>query len=134
MHPAVPLYAPRNLTVIVGAHKTWRHPEFVRASVNQKENKIVREIVYDKTKVRTVSEVIPHKKYLTDMPLYDIGILVLTSPLVFSSTVAPICLPAPVSPSPQVSSASINAEGFSKYTGQVATASGWGWLTSPKGM
>ena len=76
MHPAVPLYPPRNLTVIVGAHKTWRHPEFVKASVNQKENKIVREIVYDKTKVRTVREVIPHKKYLTDMPLYDIGILV----------------------------------------------------------
>ena len=68
------------------------------------------------------------------MELFEALILVLTSPLLFSSTVAPICLPAPVPPSPQVSSASVNKEGFSKYTGQVATASGWGWLTSPKGI
>ena len=45
-------YPPQNMTVIVGAHRTWRHPEFVKATYNQKEARVVREIVFDQTKVQ----------------------------------------------------------------------------------
>ena len=91
-------YPPQNMTVIVGAHRTWRHPEFVKATYNQKEARVVREIVFDQTKVHTVLEVVPHEKYATRVnKLYDIGILVLKRAIHFSDTVGPICLPAPIS-------------------------------------
>ena len=117
-------FPPQNITVIVGAHKTWRHPEFVKASYNQKEGRVVREIVFDKTKIHTVREVVPHEKYATraaGSTLYDIGILVLNKAVHYSDTVGPICLPAPIS----------TGGGFSTYVDQMATASGWGWQSNP---
>ena len=63
---------------------------------------------------RDVSKIRSHPKYNHDNADYDFSILVLSSPLTFSSTIAAVCLPASTQ---------------SLYTGQVATVTGWG-LTS----
>ena len=52
-----------------------------------------------------------HPRYNNENADFDFSILFLTLPLTFSTTVAPICLPASTQ---------------SLYTGQVATVTGWG--------
>ena len=64
---------------------------------------------------RDISAIRNHPKFDIKNADYDYAILVLVSPITFSSTAAPICLPA-----------------SSNYTGQVATVTGWG-LTSSDG-
>ena len=60
---------------------------------------------------RDVSKIRSHPKYNHTNADYDVSILFLTAPLTFSSSIAPICLPASTQ---------------SLYTGQVATVTGWG--------
>ena len=67
--------------------------------------------------LQDVSKIRNHPRYDFDTTDYDFSILFLTFPLTFSSTVAPVCLPASTQ---------------SLYTGQVATVTGWG-LTSSGG-
>ena len=66
---------------------------------------------------RDVYKIRSHPRYNNDNADYDFAILFLNSPLTFSSTIAPVCLPASTQ---------------SLYTGQVATVTGWG-LTSSDG-
>ena len=66
---------------------------------------------------RDVSKIRGHPRYSYEEADYDFSILFLSSPLTFSSAVAPVCLPASTQ---------------SLYTGQVATVTGWG-LTSSGG-
>merc|ERR1711971_407844 len=68
---------------------------------------------------RTISAVTNHPSYshVHTFP-YDFSILTLSSPIIFSRTMAPICLPW--------ETASIS----SLYTGQLATAIGWGRTSS----
>ena len=87
--------APASIQVLVGEHNT-------ADSVADKR---------DVTKIRT------HPRYNDEIADYDVAVLLLTSPLTFSSTIAPVCLPASTQ---------------SLYTGQVATVTGWG-LTSSGG-
>ena len=51
---------------------------------------------------------------------YDFGLVKLASPLIFSASVAPVCLPDP-------------AFSSTKYVGRTGTVSGWG-ATDPEGM
>ena len=87
---------------------------------------------------RDVSRVILHPKYEVKrsteyttlpttgygrLPDFDFAILTLTHPLTFSSAVAPICLPAP----PEfLRGFTMPGWTYSQYTGQMATATGWG--------
>ena len=87
--------APASIQVLVGEHNT-------ADSVADKR---------DVTKIRT------HPRYNDEIADYDVAVLLLTSPLTFSSNIAPVCLPASTQ---------------SLYTGQVATVTGWG-LTSSGG-
>ena len=66
-------------------------------------------------KIIAVTEILMHPDYPGSWA--DIAILTLASPITFSTTAAPVCLPASVSPQPQ-------------YTGQVATVAGWGAVDS----
>ena len=66
---------------------------------------------------RDVSKIKSHPRYNNEYADYDFAILFLRSPLTFSATIAPVCLPASTQ---------------SLYTGQVATVTGWG-LTSSGG-
>ena len=66
---------------------------------------------------RDVSVIRNHPRYNNDNADFDFSVISLSSPLTFSSTIAPICLPASTQ---------------SLYTDQVATVTGWG-LTSPDG-
>ena len=65
--------------------------------------------------LRDVSKIRNHPRYNFDTTDYDFSILFLTFPLTFSSTIAPLCLPASTQ---------------SLYTGQVATVTGWGDTSS----
>ena len=67
--------------------------------------------------IRTVCRITNHPQYNPDNGLNNIAILTLTSPLTFSRTMSPICLPA----DPSLS-----------YAGATATVTGWG-RTSPGG-
>ena len=60
---------------------------------------------------RDVSKIRSHPRYNYEEADYDFSILFLSSTLTFSSTIAPVCLPASTQ---------------SLYTGQVATVTGWG--------
>ena len=64
---------------------------------------------------RVVSKIRNHPRYDHNNANYDFSILFLSSPLTFSSSIAPICLPASTQ---------------SLYTGQVATVTGWGDTSS----
>ena len=66
---------------------------------------------------RDVMKIRSHPRYNHENADYDFAILFLSSPLTFSSTIGPVCLPASTQ---------------SLYTGQVATVTGWG-LTSSDG-
>ena len=66
---------------------------------------------------RDVMKIRNHPRYKHENADYDFSVLFLNSPLTFSSTIAPVCLPASTQ---------------SLYTGQVATVTGWG-LTSSDG-
>ena len=63
-----------------------------------------------------VSQILVHPEY-TGMGIfgshYDVAILTMSTPLNFSDTAMPVCLPASVS---------------AQYDGEVATASGWGMI------
>ena len=65
--------------------------------------------------LRDVSKIRNHPRYNFDTTDYDFSILFLTFSLTFSSTIAPLCLPASTQ---------------SLYTGQVATVTGWGDTSS----
>merc|ERR1712168_803696 len=60
-----------------------------------------------------ISQIIDHPNY--NFPFYDYSILKLSSPLTFSETMSPICLPA------------ITSE---LYVGVLATVTGWGASSS----
>lgn len=61
----------------------------------------------------SVCQIIDHPKY--NFPDYDFSILQLCSPVALDSSVSPVCLPADISQT---------------YSGQVATVTGWGTLSS----
>ena len=63
----------------------------------------------------SVSSIAPHPRYNHSTANFDFSILMLASPLNFSSAAAPVCLPA--SPA-------------SLFTDQVATVAGWGDTSS----
>ena len=63
----------------------------------------------------SVSSIAPHPRYNHSTADFDFSVLTLAAPLNFSSTAAPVCLPA--SPS-------------SLFTDQVATVAGWGDTSS----
>ena len=66
--------------------------------------------------IRTISAITDHPSYnASNSWAYDFSILTLCSPITFSRTMAPVCLPADVS---------------SLYTGQLATVTGWGTTSS----
>ena len=60
---------------------------------------------------KDVSKIRSHPRYNSANADYDFAILFLTSPLTFSYSIAPVCLPASTQ---------------SLYTGEVATVTGWG--------
>ena len=64
---------------------------------------------------RDVSMIRIHPRYNNENADFDFSILFLTLPLTFSSSIAPVCLPASTQ---------------SLYTGQVATVTGWGDTSS----
>ena len=64
---------------------------------------------------RDISTIRTHPKYRNGQ--YDAGVLFLSFPLTFTSSVAPVCLPGSIR---------------SLYTGQTATVTGWG-LTGASG-
>ena len=66
---------------------------------------------------RDVSTIRTHPEYRDGEGHYDAGVLVLSSTLTFTSSVAPICLPGSIR---------------SLYTGHTATVTGWG-LTEADG-
>ena len=80
------------------------------------------------TETFAVAKILNHHWYKDNdpnTPRADISILTLASPITFSASAAPVCLPATESP---------------QYTGQVATVAGWGavdnfntWNTSGTG-
>ena len=61
----------------------------------------------------SVCQIIDHPKY--NFPDYDFSILQLCSPVAMDSSVSPVCLPGDISQT---------------YSGQVATVTGWGTLSS----
>ena len=81
--------APSSIQVLVGEHDTS-------------------DSVVDR---RDVSAIKNHPRFQSTNANYDFSILILGTPLVFTSTIAPVCLPASTQ---------------SLYTGQVATVTGWG--------
>ena len=82
---------PGSIQVIVGAHDTT-------------DSNVDRRDIFT---IRT------HPDYNNTQGLYDAAILFLNSTLTFTSTIAPVCLPASVQ---------------SLYTGQIATVTGWGLI------
>ena len=62
---------------------------------------------------RDISTIRTHPDYNNTEGQYDATILFLNSSLTFTSTIAPVCLPASVR---------------SLYTGQIATVTGWGLI------
>ena len=66
---------------------------------------------------RDVSTIRTHQQYINSQGQYDAAVLLLSSALTFTSSVAPVCLPGSVQ---------------SLYTGQIATVTGWG-LTGASG-
>ena len=62
--------------------------------------------------IRTISAITDHPGYDSSILAYDASILTLTSPIIFSRTMSPVCLPAVDS---------------KQFTGEKAIVSGWGW-------
>jgi len=83
--------SPSDIRVLLGEH-----------DISDAENYIV-----------PISQIIDHPNY--NFPFNDYSILKLTSPITFSETISPICLPA------------ITSE---QYVGELATVTGWGTLSS----
>merc|ERR1711994_296713 len=101
--------------ILTAAHCTYdsysnnvKEPASIQAIVGEHDTS---DLVVDR---RDVSIIRNHPRYNNNNAHYDFSILVLSSPLTFSTTVSPVCLPASTQ---------------SLYTGQVATVTGWG-LTS----
>ena len=80
---------PASIQVLVGAHDT------TACNVDK----------------RDISTFRIHPRYSNDQGQYDAAIIFLTFPLTFTSTIAPVCLPASTE---------------SLYEGQKATVTGWG--------
>ena len=81
--------APSSIQVLVGEHDTS-------------------DSVVDRRDVFAIKN---HPRFKSTNANYDFSILILGTPLVFTSTIGPVCLPASTQ---------------SLYTGQVATVTGWG--------
>ena len=74
--------------------------------------------VQSDTQSIAVAEILEHPNYRPWDKTWDVAILTLASPIAFSATAAPICLPASV--------VYFGETVFPQYTGQVATVAGWG--------
>ena len=61
--------------------------------------------------IRTISAITDHPSYDNNTLAYDVSILTLTSPLTFSRTMSPVCLPA---------------DDSKQFAGEKATVTGWG--------
>ena len=106
-HPAEEIF------IVVGAHN--------RQSYNNNKITITAEIERN-SNIRRVFNVKIHEQYKSSdiNTAYDFGIVKLASPLTYSASVAPVCLPDP-------------AFSSTKYVGRTGTVSGWG-ATNPDGM
>ena len=104
--------------ILTAAHCTFdsyindvKKPDSIQVIVGEHDTS---DLVVDR---RNVSKIRNHPRYNNSNAHFDFSILFLSFPLTFSSSVAPVCLPASTQ---------------SQYTGQVATVTGWG-LTSSDG-
>ena len=106
-HPAEEIF------IVVGAHN--------RQSYNNNKITITAEIERN-SNIRRVFNVKIHEQYKSSVINieYDFVIVKLASPLTYSASVAPVCLPDP-------------AFSSTKYVGRTGTVSGWG-ATNPDGM
>ena len=98
--------------ILTAAHCTFdeniddiKEPESLQVLVGDHD---ITDFVVDRHNVLAIKN---HPKFSNTKADYDVSILILSSPLTFSSTIAPICLPASTQ---------------TLYTGQVATVTGWG--------
>ena len=105
-HPAEEIF------IVVGAHN--------RQSYNNNKITITAEIERN-SNIRRVFNVKIHEQYKSSdiNTAYDFGIVKLASPLTYSASVAPVCLPDP-------------AFSSTKYVGRTGTVSGWGAI-DPEG-
>ena len=104
--------------ILTAAHCTFdeniddiKEPESLQVLVGDHD---ITDFVVDRHNVLAIKN---HPKFSNTKADYDVSILILISPITFSSAAGPICLPASTQ---------------SLYTGQVATVTGWG-DTSPGG-
>ena len=98
--------------ILSAAHCTFddniddiKEPESIQVLVGDHD---ITDSVVDRHDVSAIKN---HPKFSNTKADYDVSILILSSPITFSSVAAPICLPASTQ---------------SLYTGQVATVTGWG--------
>ena len=98
--------------ILTAAHCTFdsyindvKKPDSIQVIVGEHDTS---DLVVDR---RNVSKIRNHPRYNNSNAHFDFSILFLSFPLTFSSSVAPVCLPASTQ---------------SLYTGQVATVTGWG--------
>ena len=104
-------YPAEEVFIIVGEHNLQ--------SYNNEKITITAEIERN-SNIRRVSYIKIHDKWNPLENAYDFGLVKLASPLTFSASVAPVCLPDP-------------AFSSTKYAGWTGTVSGWG-ATDPDGM
>ena len=102
--------------ILSAAHCTFddniddiKEPESLQVLVGDHD---ITDFVVDRHNVLVIKN---HPKFSNTKADYDVSILILSSPITFSSVAAPICLPAST---------------LSLYTGQVATVTGWGDTSS----
>ena len=102
--------------ILTAAHCTFdeniddiKEPESLEVLVGDHD---ITDFVVDRHNVLAIKN---HPKFSNTKADYDVSILILISPITFSSVVVPVCLPASTQ---------------SLYTGQVATVTGWGHTTS----
>lgn len=102
--------------ILTAAHCTFdeniddiKEPESLQVLVGDHD---ITDFVVDRHNVLAIKN---HPKFSNTKADYDVSILILSSPITFSSVAGPICLPASTQ---------------SLYTGQVATVTGWGDTSS----
>ena len=98
--------------ILTAAHCTFdenindiKEPESLQVLVGDHD---ITDFVVDRHNVLAIKN---HPKFSNTKADYDVSILILSSPITFSSVAAAVCLPAST---------------LSLYTGQVATVTGWG--------